>query len=56
MLAVFQIASRKLPSLALIGSVVVQWQSALLETEGPQVRPHMRHCVVVLEQDTFILA
>ena len=36
----------------------VQWLSGrvLDSTEGPWVRPHPRHCVVVLEQDTFILA
>ena len=24
--------------------------------KGPRFKPHRRHCVVVLEQDTFILA
>ena len=27
-----------------------------LTREGPRLEPHRRHCVVVLEQDTFILA
>ena len=31
---------------------VVDWRPM-----GPRVRqPHQRHCIVVLEQDTFILA
>ena len=33
-------------------SMGTQWLSGRLETE----RPHRRHYVVVLEQDTFILA
>ena len=28
----------------------------LLETEGRGFEPHRHHCVVVIEQDTFILA
>ena len=36
-----------------------QWLSGRvldLRPKGPGFEPHRRHCVVVLEQDTFILA
>ena len=39
-----------------LGSTVVQWWSARLETEGGGFEPHRCDCVMVLEQDTFILA
>ena len=40
-------------------SMGVQWLSGRVLDFRPRVRgfePHWRHCVVVLEQDTFILA
>ena len=37
-----------------ISCMGAQWLR--LQTEGPGFEPHWRHCVVVLEQDTFILA
>ena len=40
-------------------SVQVQWLSGRVLDSRPKGRgfePHRRHCVVVLEQDTFILA
>ena len=36
-----------------------QWLSGIVldsKTRSPGFEPHRRHCVVVLEQDTFILA
>ena len=40
-------------------SVGAQWLSGIvldLRQRGSGFEPHRRHCVVVLEQDTFILA
>ena len=40
-------------------SVGAQWLSGRVLDSRPKGRgfePHLRHCVVVLEQDTFILA
>ena len=37
----------------------VQWLSGRVldsRPKGPEFEPHRRHCVVVIEQDTFILA
>ena len=42
--------------ISVFGSTVAQLSSAWLETEGRGFEPHQRHGVVVLEQDTFILA
>ena len=30
---------------------MAQWLSACLETEGPWVKPHLRHCVVSLSKN-----
>ena len=46
------------------GSVIIDWEGAqwlsgrVLDSrpKGRRFEPHRRHCVVVLEQDTFILA
>ena len=43
----------------LIASLGAQWLSGRVLDSRPKGRgfePHRRHCVVVLEQDTFILA
>ena len=45
--------------LVYIHTVGAQWLSGRVLDSGPRGRgfePHRRHCVVVLEQDTFILA
>ena len=42
-----------------IGHVIVQWLSGRVLDSRPRgqgFEPHQHHCVVVLEQDTFILA
>ena len=44
---------------SLIGILGAQWLSGRVLDSRPKGRgfePHRRHCVVVLEQDTFILA
>ena len=38
------------------GSLVAQWLSSLLDTEGPLVRASPASLCCVLEQDTLILA
>ena len=40
----------------LSGRVLDSRPKAVGKTEGRGFEPHRRHCVVVLEQDTFILA
>ena len=38
-------------------SLGAQWLSGrVLDSRPSKFKPHQRHCVVVLEQDTFILA
>ena len=41
-----------------LASVGAQWLGRVLDSrpKGRGFEPHRRHCVVVLEQDTFILA
>ena len=48
--------SKKLPTLVLKGA---QWLSGRVLDSRPRgcgFEPHWRHCVVVLKEDTFILA
>ena len=43
---------------SMIGWLGAQWLSGRVldsRPKGPRFDPHRRHCVVVLEQDTFIL-
>ena len=48
-----------LQSLYIEGEMGAQWLSGRVldsRPKGSGFEPHWRHCVVVLEQDTFILA
>ena len=47
------------PNFLKMSSAGAQWLSGRVldsRTKGRGFEPHRRHCVVVLEQDTFILA
>ena len=54
------IISHNIPDVTmLLGGGGAQWLSGRVldsRPKGPGFEPHRRHCVVVLEQDTFILA